>query len=417
MKICMPTSSYPRFPGDFRATLVCSLAEGLAERGHEVHVVAPYDPLVAPDPRSRVHEHRVRYVWSDDLCLIGHGHSLEADTKVKRVVYPLTVLYVLAGLREILRLHRQCGGFDVIHAHWVIPTGFIAAVAGMITKTPLVVHLHGSEVFVLKYSRVLGHVGRWVYRRARRVVACSADLMRRSLEVGLDPAKSEAIPTAVDVGRFSEDEDSALALRRRMGLQQDAQVILAPGRLVYRKGFEHLVEAMPSILERHPQARCIIVGDGDLRDALRSQAEEIGVGEQLLMPGPVLWGEMVGYYSAADVLVVPSVVDHSGNMDGLPNVLVEGMACGRPVVATRVAGIPEVIRDGENGLLIEPEDADALARAINGLLDSEDERRRLGQAAKSTVRREFSIASSVERVEEIYRSVQLRESPDGPGGG
>ena len=402
----MPTTSYPRFPGDFRATLVCSLAEGLAKQGHEVHIVAPYDPLVAEDPHSPVHIHRVRYVSSDKLCLIGHGRSLEADTKVKNVVYPLAVLYVIAALWKVLRLNRQCGGFDVIHAHWVIPSGFVGAVAGWIANVPLVVHLHGSEVFVLQYSRWLGYVGRWVYSRADRLVSCSANLMQRTLELGLDPAKSEAIPTAVNAKRFSFNAESGRILRKRLGLPEEARVILAPGRLVCRKGFEYLIQAMPIILERHPQAWCIIAGDGDLGNALCTLAGEVGVRDRMIMLGPVLWNEMVDYYSAGDVLVVPSVVDHAGNVDGLPNVLLEGMACGLSVVATRVAGIPEVIRDGENGLLVEPKDAIALASAISGLLDSDEQRSRLAAAARAAVEQEFSIPKSVERLEEIYRSVQ-----------
>ena len=402
----MPTTSYPRFPGDFRGTLVYSLAEGLAERGHEVHIVAPYDPLVAQDPQSHVHIHRVRYIPSDRLCLIGHGHSLEADVRVKLIVYPLAILYVIAALWEILRLHRQCGGFDVIHAHWVIPNGFIGALAGLVTKVPLLVHLHGSEVFILKYNRLVEQMGLWVYGRAKRVLSCSADLLRRSLDMGLDPSKSEAIPTSVNVRRFTFDRQSGLAVRRELGVQENAKVVLAPGRLVSRKGFEYLIEAMPAVVDRHPQAKCILVGDGDLRDTLWHLADQIGVSDHVAMPGEIPWNQMVGCYSASDVLVVPSVVDQAGNVDGLPNCLLEGMSCGLPTVATRVAGIPEVIRDGENGILVRPQDSAALSAAITRLLDSSEERRRLSAAGRSTVVKEFNITHSVERLEEIYRAVR-----------
>jgi len=406
VRICMPTTSYPRFPGDFRGTLVYSLAEGLAERGHEVHIVAPYDPLVDPDPHSRVQIHRVRYIPSDRLCLIGHGHSLEADVKVKLVVYPLAVLYVIAALWEILRLHRRCGGFDVIHAHWVIPNGFVGALAGMAIRVPLIVHLHGSEVFILKYNRIVECIGMWVYGRAKRVLSCSADLLRRSLDMGLDPSKSESIPTAVDVGRFAFDRHDGQALRQHLEVPENARVILAPGRLVSRKGFEYLIEAMPAVVAEHPQAKCILVGDGDLRGALGTLADQMGISDSVAMPGEIPWNQMVGCYSAADVLVVPSVVDQAGNVDGLPNCLLEGMACGLPTVATEVAGIPEVIRDGDNGILVQPQDSAALATGITRLLDSAQERKRLGTAARATVVEEFNITHAVRRLEEIYRDIQ-----------
>ena len=147
----MLTSSYPRFRGDNPGTFVQSLSEALAQRGHEIHVVAPYDPLVQPDPEAPVVMHRFRYVWSDDLCLVGHARSLEADVRLKRSVYPLTVLYLVAALKEIVRLNRR-HHFDVIHANWVLPNGPIGAIAHRMTGVPLLIHLHGSDVFVSKYD-------------------------------------------------------------------------------------------------------------------------------------------------------------------------------------------------------------------------------------------------------------------------
>ena len=122
----------------------------------------------------------------------------------------------------------------------------------MVTKVPLLVHLHGSEVFILKYNRLVEQMGLWVYGRAKRVLSCSADLLRRSLDMGLDPSKSEAIPTSVNVRRFTFDRQSGLAVRRELGVQENAKVVLAPGRLVSRKGFEYLIEAMPAVVDRTP---------------------------------------------------------------------------------------------------------------------------------------------------------------------
>ena len=363
MRVCVLTSSYPRFRGDNPATFVQSLSEAVARRGHEVHVLAPYDPLVEPDPDAPVHMHRFRYVWSDDLCLVGHARSLEADVRLKRSVYPLTLLYLAAALKEMLLLHRR-HRFDVIHANWVLPNGPVAAAAHRMTGVPLLIHLHGSDVFISERNRFFGSVARWAFRSADRVIACGEDLLRRAIGLGLYPSIGRVLPYGVDVDAYAPLSGGEPDLRRDLGIEPTELVVLALGRLVYKKGFDSLIRAIPEVVNRCPRARFVIAGGGDLHGTLSELARRLGVANYLVMPGSVPWHRTPRYFSMADVLVVPSVVDDAGNVDGLPNVLLEGMAAGLPVIASRVAGIPAVVEDRVNGLLTPPGDVTALVAAL-----------------------------------------------------
>lgn len=402
MKICMVTSSYPRFRGDIAATAVKSLCEYLVKLGHEVHVLAPYDPAVRVDDKSMVKVHRFKYIWADNLCLIGHGRSLEADVRVRREVYWLMPFYLAAGFWRLLRLsleHR----FDVIHVHWVLPSGPIAAMVAMLHRLPLLVSLHGSDVFVAERNRLFTTFAQSVFAKATQVIACSNDLAERAMRLGLDREKVGVIPIGVDVHKFCGDETREKTLGEKLGVASDELVVLGLGRLVYKKGFEYLVRAIPQVIAEFKNVKFVIVGAGLLQNQLRLISKELGASKYLLTPGGVLWDEVPQYIGMCDVFVVPSIRDHSGNVDGLPNVLLEAMASGKPVVASRIGGIPAVLQHERNGLLVDEKDPQQLATAINRLLASPSLRKRYGSAGREKAKRELNWESIAEATVEIYK--------------
>jgi phosphatidylinositol alpha-1,6-mannosyltransferase len=161
------------------------------------------------------------------------------------------------------------------------------------------------------------------------------------------------------------------------------------GRLAEKKGLEYLIKAFPEVLSRHPDACLQVVGDGPLRDDLKRLASHLGLGGQVQFVGGQPPSDVPRWYSRCRVFLLPSVVARSGDVEGLPVVLLEAMAAGRPVVATSVGGIPEVVIHRRTGLLVEPESHTALARAINELLDSQAAAEKMGEVARRWVRRKF----------------------------
>lgn len=396
----MLTSSYPRFEGDIAGTFVRSLAENIAALGHEVHVLAPYDPVVK-EPHGSVEVHRFRYFVGKRWYLIGYAKSLEKDVSLRKVVYLLLPFYTVAAFRELCRLQRLFA-LDVIHAHWVVPSGPVAALASKRTHTPLVISLHGSDVFMLERNVLANWAARWAFAHANQVTACSADLLERAQRRGLSSRKARLIPYGVAHDHFREDPDSRYALREQLGIASDAPVVLALGRLVYKKGFEYLVRAMPELIKRFSNVRVIIAGEGPLREDLLRLAQELGVQDHLVLVRGVPWTDTPRYLNLCDVFVVPSVHDHKGNVDGLPNVLLEAMSCGKPVVATRVAGIPEVIVDQQNGLLVEEKDPHQLALAIAELLASPALAQQYGKACRAKVEEHLTWRLIAQRMVGVY---------------
>jgi glycosyltransferase involved in cell wall biosynthesis len=181
-------------------------------------------------------------------------------------------------------------------------------------------------------------------------------------------------------------------------------MVFSAGRLVRKKGFEYLIDAMPLIAATHPHARLFIAGDGDLRAELADRAARIGTGLVTLL-GNRPQDEVGRLAAAADAVVVPSIRDDAGNVDGLPNFALEALASGTPVVATRAGGLGQAIEDGANGLLVPERDSEGLARAVGALLDRPDWARSLGHEARARVIREFGWDKVAERFEVAYDSV------------
>jgi len=401
VKVCMITSSYPRYAGDGAGSFVGSLARSLVSLGHSVHVVAPHDPMIEEMDLGGVRLTRFRYAPCDKLHLAGHGRALKADTRMKWVVPLLMPGFVVAALGHTLSAHRR-ERFDLIHAHWAVPGGAVGALAASLADLPLVISLHGSDMYVVEHNALYAAVARFGFRRAKQITACSDDLRQRALEIGADAARTTVLPYGVDVESYATGDGARM--RARLGIPEEAIVVGALGRLVHKKGFSYLIAALAEIAGSR-QVYCVIGGAGDLEDALEAQAQRLGVAGHLFFPGHVDWQHTPDFYAMCDLFVVPSVVDESGNVDGLPNVLLEAMASDCAVVASRVAGIPAVIEDRRTGLLVPPGDASALAQALLLLLDDASLRTDLGARARERVARDYRWSAVAQRVASIYQTV------------
>jgi glycosyltransferase involved in cell wall biosynthesis len=165
-----------------------------------------------------------------------------------------------------------------------------------------------------------------------------------------------------------------------------------------------LLDALTAVLREHPETLLVLGGYGDLRDDLERQAQQLGIADSVLFPGPVARDAINGFWNAGDIVVVPAVRDHRGNVDGLPNIILESMSAGRPIVASKIAGIPAVIDDGVHGLLAPEGDAHALAGAINRLLADPQTAAALGRAARQRVERELRWSHIAARFERVYEA-------------
>lgn len=392
----MLTSSYPRFPGDGIGSFIEPIAKHVAARGHTVHLVAPWHPAIRRAPEEDgVHFHFYKYAPLPSLNVFGYAGGLRADTAIKGAAWAAAPLGVVFGWRAARRVAAQVGA-TVLHAHWVIPSGFIAAYARGCRR--LVVSLHGSDVFVAERSALAGAAARRAFARATWVTACSDDLRDRAIAIGADRARIETVPYGVDAARFRADADARRAVRHELGLGE-APLVVSAGRLVAKKGFEFLIDAA-KLMTDFPAVRIAIAGDGDLREALTARAATTG--GRVMLLGNRSQHDIARLCAAADVILVPSIRDDAGNVDGLPNFALEALASATPVIATRAGGLPQAIEDGRTGRLVPERDSAALASAIADLLRHRDRAAALGTAARADVIARFGWDRAAEAFEAGY---------------
>lgn len=275
-------------------------------------------------------------------------------------------------------LARRLAGsrVDAIHAYFAHTPAAIAEFAAACLDVPFGFSVHAKDARKVD-PPVLGARA----SRASCVVACNHDVAHELLECG---APAHLVPHGVDLTRFCPtDRRSSGALR-----------VLAVGRLVRKKGFDVLIEAM-SGLSRDINLR--IIGDGPERTALTAQVAAYGLGDRVTLPGACTHDTLPAEYRAADLVVVPSVVDAAGDRDGLPNVVLEAMASGLPVVGTDVGAIGRAVSDNRTGRLVPPGSAAALREHIVALANDPALRWRLGRAARADVEQHYALDACVDR--------------------
>ncbi|HML54235.1 MAG TPA: glycosyltransferase family 4 protein [Solidesulfovibrio magneticus] len=360
---------YPPIGGG-AGNATANMARELAGLGHRVRVVtAAFGGL----PRRQVVD----------------GYELVRLPVVRRHAdhcSPLEMLTFLVSAGVALPLLQRDFQANACIAFFGIPCGPAAWFLKQLCGVPYIVSLRGGDVpgflpyNLAGYHKVTGPLIRFLWRGAAHVVANSqglAALARQS--AGQMPIRM--IPNGVDTARFTPAEH-----REHRGPVQ----LVFVGRVVHQKGLDVLLSAL-SRLPAEADYELTIVGDGPLRDALTKQAASLGVLARLRFAGWAGREEMPDLLRRADLFVFPS------RDEGMPNAVLEAMAAGLPVVATRISGNEEVVADGETGLLVPPDDPDALAGALAGFLADAALRRRMGAAGRERVCREYSWRSVAER--------------------
>ena len=404
MKVCLLTHGYPRYPSDTTAPFIESIAETLQKHGASVTVLTPDTPKFTRTTADHsVNLKTYRYCFPRGLQLLGYSNTLINDCKLKKYVYLLAPFMVLSAIFHLLCLHRK-HRFDVIHAHWLLPNGFIGVIASKLCKTPVVITLHGSDIFVSKLNPVFKAIAKWTLKHTAMVTSVTPTFLPELTSLGVPEERRCLIPNGVDPEVFLPPTHKQLTeLQNKFSIPEKQLVMFALGRIVLKKGFDILIQALPYVREKCPQITVIIGGDGSDLARLKGLAKEKGVSDIIRFPGTIDRLQVPIHFYLSDLFVLPAVVDPKGNMDGCPIVILEAMACGKPVVSSEISGIPIVVQNGKTGLLVEEKDPDALAAAIVSLLKNHAKREQFGKAAQQRVLHELTWAKTIEQFMDIYQ--------------
>jgi glycosyltransferase involved in cell wall biosynthesis len=296
----------------------------------------------------------------------------------------------------IRRLRAEIRDFrpHILHPH-DYKTNFLAVSLGRWYDIPVVTTMHG---YVTRSARLSAYyaIDRWSLRRMDHVVAVSDDLRQCATQLGVAPQKCSVVHNAIDSDVYAPRHGKEDA-KRMLGLPTGGLTVGAVGRLSAEKGFDRLIRAADTLMQEGWVFDVAIVGEGPEWEGLKRQIDRCHQPRRFHLLGQQ--SDMIPFYGAIDVFALSSL------REGLPNVLLEAMSMAVPVVATRVAGVPRLVEDETNGLLVEPDDERQLAHALRHLLENVSLRDRLGAAGRRTVVERFSFQRRMEKIRHIYESV------------
>jgi glycosyltransferase involved in cell wall biosynthesis len=283
--------------------------------------------------------------------------------KVGMLLAPL--LLALAARGALSRLRREGFDFDLIDAHYYYPDGVAAALLARWFARPLVITARGSDVNQIGALALPRRMMRWASRVAVRSVCVSAALAERLRTLGVAGESIVVLRNGVDAERFVPVERAHA--RRQLGLAFEP-LLLSVGNLLEVKRHDLVIRSLARLRQQHARAGLAIVGDGPLRAALGEAAREAGVADAVHFAGQVDQAELCNWYSAADLLILAS------SREGWPNVLLESMACGTPVLASAVGGVPEIVDNDSVGSVVPIARADDVADAALSRLQKRADR-------------------------------------------
>ena len=317
--------------------------------------------------------------------------DLPADVTLS--LLSLDRFYDFRGAYQLARALRQYRT-QILHSHMFRASLFASPLARLL-KIPVVLDTsHGREVW-RKGWKASFFVDRVVARRVDHTIAVSDSTANYLIdEKRLPAAKIKVIHNGVDLQRYQRDAGAARDLKQSLKLDDDAPLLIVIGRLEPQKGHRILLEAMPAIRKDFPKVHLVCLGDGSLRGELERRVKSRELDRAVSFVG--YQADIRRWLASADLSILPSL------FEGLPMAAIESLASECPIVATAVDGTPEVVLDGVTGLLVPPEDAESLARAILRMLRHPDRARQMAKAGRQFVLENFSVQQMVRRNQDLY---------------
>jgi glycosyltransferase involved in cell wall biosynthesis len=394
MELIFLCSSFPRYAGDGAAVFLLNLAHALVDTGCHIHVIAPDDRAVDPGwTPNGLSLHRFRYA-PRSLEKLAYGSGILPNLRQHPLRWLLVPGFVVAMAWQLIRVARATEA-PIIHAHWIIPGGWLAVLMKPVLRSRVIVSAHGSDIYSLR-SGLWRLLRNWTLDRAD---AWTANTMATRDAAGSPHAHwGTVIPMGVPVRHF----DCGDRLREQRWHDHEPSVILFVGRLIDWKGVDVLIQAFARLDSKH-RSELWIAGDGPQRAALEKLARRLGIAERVRFLGQQRYDDLPALYSSANIFVAPSRDIPGAGREGQGTVILEAMASGCCVIGAAAGGIPEVIEHDRTGILVPPNDPATLAQAILMLLNDPDTRNRLVQAAHAHVLRKYDWSEIAPAFEGLYK--------------
>jgi glycosyltransferase involved in cell wall biosynthesis len=399
LSVAVISSSVGKAPEDIAYSFVFDEVYMLAKRSVEAHLIR--SRIEGEFISYGIHYHGIERRY-DIQALNFLARNITCYPPISLVRKPTTLyrenLYAL-NVSKVIERDR----IDLIHAHFAYPEGLVGLLAKRRTGKPLVVTVHGYDILVeptvrygIRLDLRLDAIVRKVLNEADVILTASRATFKESSRIVRQTGKVYLVPNGVNIRRFNPSLDGSY-IKKKLGINDHVKVVFTLRAHEPQYGIEYLLRAAP--LLKKNDIIFVIGGDGSLRPYHEQLAVDLGIREKVIFVGKIPRNDVPYYYAMSDIVVVPSLQEAFGL------VVSEALACGKPVIGTKVGGIPDQIIDGYNGCLVKPKDPKAIAEKILWLLEHPGEARRMGVNGRKMVEEKFNLEKRIDKIIEIYEKV------------
>ena len=396
MRILTFTSLFPTSVDPTYGIFIYQRSAHLAQRpGNEVVVVSPV-PWIPKWLKLRRWRAASELPSQEEIggLTVHHPRYL----LLPKISMPFHALLMFLGSLARVRSLNRSAKIDCIDAHFVYPDGLAALLLGKIFGMPVTVSARGTDINLYPSFKLIRPMIRWTLSQADAVISVSGALKESMVKLGVNPGKIRVIPNGVDAQRFHlMGREEA---KRRLNLLPEISLLVSVGALILLKGHLTLIRAFARIAPRYPALQLYILGEGPLRSELDSLVRELDLQDRVRLPGKRPNDELAQWFNAAEVSLLTS------SREGWPNVVTESLACGTPVVATRVGGVPEILHSQEFGIVVD-QTVDSVADAIERALSKKWDRQAISDQTRA---RTWSIVAG-ELEEVLCKKTQPHKEP------
>ena len=387
---------YPRFSETFVVNEILALEKAGVQV--DIFALGPVSETHFQEAISRVRApvHRIRHQFHDTelywQLLVQARKTLPEFRRLAHLADEHD--WVTVGQAVLLAMQAQSKGIRHLHAHFGTQAATVARLAAAFAGIHYSFTAHAKDIYH-QYEEPV-QLDLKIRDAAFTVTVSDYNVDYLRTHFGAPTDRTHRIYNGLDLSAFPYHPP----------INRPPHVV-AVGRLVEKKGFPFLIEAIGLLRDRGIDCRCTLVGDGPLRPQLQKQIEDLGLTDRVQLAGVRPLTEVSAFLKGAAVLVAPSIISEGGDRDGLPTILVEGMALGTPCISTQVVGIPELIRDHETGLCVPPNDAKVLADAIAEMLGNPTMARLLADNARALIESEYDVHRNTARLRDLFaQSIQ-----------
>jgi len=401
--LCL-TSNFPRWAGDSTTPFVLHLAQDLKRLGWQITVLAPHaEGAKRHETLGGIRVRRFRYLLPTRLETVCYQGGALINLRKDRLNYAkLPPLVFFEWLQTTLRL--LTGKFDLLHSHWLLPQGFIGALAASPLGIPHVCTVHGGDVFGLQ-GQFLRKFKSFALRHTDAVTVNSSATRQAVSRICPDYSTLHTIPMGVSAAVCTPQHQAQTAGIRSRFRRGQGPLLLFIGRLVEEKGLADLLDAMALLRDSHQDMTLVVIGEGQDRPFFEKQVHDRRLAGQVMFTGWLDSDQIPGYLAAADILVAPSRTAPDGWVEAQGLTIIEAMMAGLPVIATRTGGIVDSVDHDVSGLLVPERSPADLATAITRLVDDPELAKSLGRSARQEAAARFSRETSAAQFSQLFESL------------